>query len=112
MGVTLHIQTLSLRNRLGKAGVTKDRAGPQPFWRWHGHTHPWHSHCNVHVDLRPNAGAQQVTAHDFQLSWGHEVEPSLDTEWQLQEWDLHILGKPGLVSELGTDMTHKTLNIC
>lgn len=108
MGVTLHIQMLSLRNGVGRAGVMEDRAlaVPKPFRRCHGQTHPWHGHCNVHVDLWPNAGAQQVTAHHLQFSWGHKVEPSLDIERHLQKRNLHILGKPRLVSELGTDMTH------
>lgn len=99
---------LSLRNGVSRAEVMDDRAlaVSKPFRRCHGQTHPWHGHCNVHVDLWPNAGAQQVTAHHLQLSWGHKVEPSLDIERHLQERDLHILGKPGLVSELGTDMTH------
>lgn len=92
-----------------RTGEGRALAGPKTFRRWHGQTHPWHGHCNVHVDLWPDTGAQQVTAHHLQLGWGHEAEPALDAEWHLQERDLHTLGEPGLVSELGTDMTHKTL---
>lgn len=63
-------------------------------------SYPGYGQCHIHIDVRPDAGAQKVTSHNSDLGWGQEMEMALHSIGYLVDRDLNPIWEPCLVGQL------------